>query len=166
VAALAAYQPYDWDAYFKSRVYAVTAHPPSPFEALGWKLVYTATPNSAEAARAKIRHSLDAAFSLGIAGNDKGVVSDVLTGSPAAKAGLGISDTIVAVDNREYSSDVLSDGIKAAQGSSAPIVLIVKRNGIYRTVSIDYHDGPRYPHLVRIDGTPDRLAGIVAPHRP
>jgi len=166
VAALNAYQPYDWDAYFKSRVYAVTAHPPNPFEALGWKLVYTATPNSAEAARAKFRHSLDAAFSLGIAGNDKGVVSDVLTGSPAAKAGLGIGDTIVAVDSREYSSDVLIDGIKAAQGSSAPIVLIVKRNDIYRTVSIDYHAGPQYPHLVRIDAVPDRLAGIVAPHRP
>jgi predicted metalloprotease with PDZ domain len=166
VAALTAYQPYDWDGYFKSRVYAVAAHPPNPFERLGWKLVYTATPNSAEAARAKARHSLDAAFSLGISGNDKGIVSDVYTGSPAAKAGLGVSDKILAVDSREYSSDVLNDGIKAAQTSNAPIVLIVERNGIFRTVSIDYHDGLRYPHLVRIDGTADRLAGIVAPHRP
>jgi predicted metalloprotease with PDZ domain len=165
VAALDTYQAYDWDGYFKSHVYAVAAHPPNPFEALGWKLVYTATLNSAEAARAKARHSLDAAFSLGISGNDKGTLSDVFTGSPAAKAGLGVSDTIVAVDSREYSNDVLYDGIKAAQASSAPIVLIVKRNGIFRTVSIDYHDGLRYPHLVRIDGTPDRLAGIVAPHR-
>jgi predicted metalloprotease with PDZ domain len=165
VAALDAYQPYDWDGYFKARVYAIAPHPPDPFERLGWKLVYTATPNSAEAARAKVRHSLDAAFSLGLSGSDKGTLSDVLTGSPGAKAGLGIGDTIVAVDGREYSSEVLIDGIKAAQGTNAPIVLIVKRNGLFRTVSIDYHDGPKYPHLVRIDGTPDRLAGIVAPHR-
>jgi predicted metalloprotease with PDZ domain len=165
VAALTAYAPYDWDGFFKSRVYDIAPHPPSPFEALGWKLTYTATPNSAEAARAKARHSLDTSFSLGLAGNDRGVVSDVLTGSPAATAGLGIGDTLVAVDGREYSSDVLTDAVKAAQSSSGPIVFIVKRNALYRTVSIDYHGGLRYPHLVRIDGTPDRLAGIVAPHR-
>ena len=31
-----------------------------------------------------------------------------------------------------------------------------------RTVEIDYHDGPRYPHLQRIDGTPDYLSRILA----
>lgn len=165
VAALNAYQPYDWDAYFKTRVYTVAPHPPDPFERLGWKLAYTATPSAFEAARAKARHSLDAAFSLGITGNDKGMLSDVLTGSPAAAAGLGIGDTIVAVDNREFSPEVLADGIKAAQGTNVPIALIVKRNGLFRTVSIDYHGGPKFPHLVRIDGTPDRLNAILAPHR-
>ncbi len=165
VAALSAYQPYDWDAYFKTRVYEIAPHPPNPFERLGWKIVYTAVPNSTEMERAKARHSLDAAFSLGIVGNDKGVLSDVLQGSPAAKAGLGYGDTIVAVDNREYSSEELTTALKTAQTSSAPIALIVKHNGIFRTVSIAYHDGPRYPHLVRIEGTPDGLSAIIAPHR-
>jgi hypothetical protein len=45
------------------------------------------------------------------------------------------------------------------------MVLIVKRGHIFRTVSLDYHGGPKYPHLVRIDGVPDRLTAILAPHR-
>jgi len=29
-------------------------------------------------------------------------------------------------------------------------------------VRIDYHDGPRYPHLERVEGTPPRLDDILA----
>ena len=165
VAALSAYQPFDWDGYFKTRVYAIAPHPPSPFERLGWKLVYTDKPNSAEAARQKRRHALDAAYSLGIAGSEKGLLSEVRTGSPAAKGGLGVGDEIVAVDAREFSPDVLDEELKSAASSSAPLAFIVKRGNIFRTVSVDYHGGPRHPHLVRIEGVPDRLAAIVAPHR-
>jgi hypothetical protein len=35
-----------------------------------------------------------------------------------------------------------------------------------RTVAIDYHDGERYPHLERIDGTPDYLDEITKPLTP
>ncbi len=89
----------------------------------------------------------------------------MLTGSPAARGGLGIGDTIVAIEGREFSADVLDDEVKAAKGRTAPIVMIVKKNALYRTVSIDYHGGNRYPHLVRIPGTPDRLEALAAPHR-
>jgi predicted metalloprotease with PDZ domain len=165
VAALNAYQPYDWDAYFKSHVYSIAPHPPSPFEALGWKLVYNDTPNAAMAARQQARHFTDAALSLGISGDRMGRLSEVVSGSPAARAGLGVGDTIVAVNSREYETDILTEEIKAAERSREPIVMILKRNGIFRTVSIDYHGGLRYPHLVRINGAPDRLSVIVAPHR-
>jgi len=57
------------------------------------------------------------------------------------------------------------DIIKAAEHSTAPIVMIVKRNDLFRTVSIDYHGGLRYPHLTRIEGTPDGLTAIMAAHR-
>jgi hypothetical protein len=43
--------------------------------------------------------------------------------------------------------------------------MIVKRNDLFRTVSIDYHGGLRYPHLTRIEGTPDGLTAIMAAHR-
>jgi predicted metalloprotease with PDZ domain len=165
VAALAAYQPFDWDGYFKARVYAIAPHPPNPFERLGWKIAYTDKLNSAEEARQKRRHGLDAAYSLGIAGNEKGLLSEVRTGSPAAKGGLGVGDTLVAVDGREFSSDVLEEELKNAASASAPLAFIVKRGSIFRTVSVDYHGGPRHPHLVRIDGVPDRLSAILAPHR-
>ena len=165
VAALNAYQPYDWDTYFKSRVYVIAPHPPDPFDELGWKLVYTAVEAPAAAAREKKRHTVDAAYSLGFNVGAKAELSDVIAGSIAARAGLGVGDTIVAVDDREYDPEVLVDELKAARTSTAPLSFIVKRNAIFRTVPIDYHGGPKYPHLVRIDGTPDRLAAILAPHR-
>jgi hypothetical protein len=33
----------------------------------------------------------------------------------------------------------------------------------YRTLSIEYYDGPRYPHLVRIEGRPDTLSAVFSP---
>ena len=165
VNALQAYQPYDWDAYFRARVYAIAPHPPSPFEKLGWKIVYDETPSPAEAAMATRRHSFDAPLGLGLVGTDKGLITDALVGLPAARAGLGYGDQIVAVDGREFSADVLKDEIKAAKATSGPIVLIVKRNDLYRTVAVEYHGGLRYPHLVRVENTPDRLTALLAPHR-
>jgi hypothetical protein len=29
-------------------------------------------------------------------------------------------------------------------------------------VPVDYHEGLKYPHLVRVDGTPDYLSEIIA----
>jgi predicted metalloprotease with PDZ domain len=165
VAALGAYQPYDWNAYFRSRVYAVAPHPPDPFGRLGWKVEYTSEMSAAEKTRRKLRHSLDEHYSIGFVANDMGVISDVLTGSAADKAGLAPSDTIVAIDEREFAADELDGELKAAQKTTAPLRLIVKRGHIFRALTVDYHDGPKYPHLVRIDGTADRLAAILAPHR-
>jgi predicted metalloprotease with PDZ domain len=165
VAALTNYQAYDWDGYFKTHVYAIAPHPPNPFEALGWRVVYNDQPNVASLEQQLQRHNVSAAFSLGFSGDPIGRLTDVLTGSPAAKAGLGVGDTLVAVDARTFSPMVLNDAIKAAEHETGPIVLIVKRNDLFRTVSIDYHGGLRSPHLVRIEGTPDGLSAIVAPHR-
>lgn len=165
LAALGAYAPYDWASYFNARVFSIALHPPSPFEKLGWHLVYTDTPSALATERTKRFHGFDAAYSLGIVGDAKGTLGDVHTGSPAALAGLGIGDTLVAVDNREFSGDVLEDELKADKKAGTPLQLIVKREGIFRTVTVDYHDGPKYAHLVRLDGVPDKLAAIVAAHR-
>ncbi len=165
VAALTAYQPYDWDGYFKAHVYSVAPHPPDGFERLGWKIVYTDEMGAAAKERARTRHSFDARYSIGVSASSSGTVSDVLTDSPAAKAGLAPSDTIVAVDNREFASDDFDGELKADEKTTAPMVLIVKRGHIFRTLTLNYHGGPKYPHLVRIDGTPDRLTAILAAHR-
>jgi predicted metalloprotease with PDZ domain len=165
VAALSDYAPGDWNAYFQSRVYGLAAHPPDGFEKLGWRLVYTDVPNLPLARYAKQRHTSPVASGLGITVDDKGLVSDVLTDSPAARGGLGYGDTIVAVDNREFDVDSYAEAVKATKDSTAPLVMIVKRNGLFRTLSIVYRGGLRFPHLERIAGTPDRLSILTAPHR-
>jgi hypothetical protein len=39
----------------------------------------------------------------------------------------------------------------------------VENTEYYRTVSLDYFDGPRNPHLVRDAGKPDLLSDIIKP---
>jgi hypothetical protein len=36
----------------------------------------------------------------------------------------------------------------------------------FRTVRLDYHGGLRYPHLERVEQTPDRLSAILAARVP
>jgi hypothetical protein len=38
--------------------------------------------------------------------------------------------------------------------------LLVENAEYYRAVTLDYADGERYPHLARIDSTPDRIGDI------
>ncbi len=68
----------------------------------------------------------------------------------------------MAVNGQDYSGDALKSAIAAAKGSRTPIRLLLKYQGSFRTVSVDYHGGLQYPHLVRVDGTPDYLSEIGA----
>jgi predicted metalloprotease with PDZ domain len=89
-------------------------------------------------------------------------INDVRWNGPAFKAGISTGATLVAVNGEAYTRDVLKDAIAAAKGSKAPIQLLLKYQGTYRTVPVDYHDGLQYPHLVRVAGTPDYLGEIIA----
>jgi acyl-coenzyme A synthetase/AMP-(fatty) acid ligase len=83
----------------------------------------------------------------------------------APEARLGFGQKIVAVNGREYSADVLYNAVKEAQQNHRPIELLVEKDDMYRTISIPYYGGLRYPHLVRVTGTPDRLSEVVKPRR-
>ena len=146
--------PYDWKGFFNTWVDQIAIHPPDGFTAEGWKLVFTASPSH------DVRRS-NFWYSLGFNANEANV-SDVRQGGPAWNAGLGISTKLIAVGGRAYSADVLNDALKAAQSSHAPIEILVAHGDVYRTISIPYYDGPRYPHLERIADTPSRLDDILA----
>jgi predicted metalloprotease with PDZ domain len=155
IAGLNAVAPYDWAGFFHTWVDDIAIHPPDGFTADGWKLVYTDKPSH------WVRKN-NFWFSLGFSELD-GIVGDVRQGSPAWNASLGINTKIVAVNGRTYSADVLFDALGEARSTHAPIALLVQRGGVYRSISIPYFEGPRYPHLVRIEGTPDRLTEVVKP---
>jgi predicted metalloprotease with PDZ domain len=155
IDGLNAVLPYDWAGFFHTWIDDIAVHPPDGFTADGWKLVYTAEPSHA------VRKS-DFWYSLGFRAA-MGIVSDVRQGGPAWNASLGIDTKLVAVNGREYSPDVLNEALKEAQKTHAPTVLLVAHGNVYRSISFDYYDGPLYPHLVRIDATPDRLTEVVKP---
>jgi hypothetical protein len=68
---------------------------------------------------------------------------------------------VVGVDGRVYTHDLLEDAIKASKDASAPIILLVVDDDYYRTATIPYHGGERYPHLVRDNSKPDYLDELI-----
>jgi predicted metalloprotease with PDZ domain len=150
VATLDKIQPYDWRGLLTKRLYGVGEPAPlGGFERNGYKLVYTdvQTPIGKQAERA--RKFSDFYYSLGVNIAADGGLSAVRWQSPAFDSGLKIGDAIVAVNGLAYSQDRMKEAVTEAKGSKAPIVLLVKAGEEVRTVSIDYHDGLRYPHLVK-----------------
>ncbi|UZK65786.1 M61 family metallopeptidase [Sphingomonas sp. M1-B02] len=136
--------PHDWRTLLDMRVNQVSERAPlGGFERNGYKLVYSDVPNKATA-----KAAVDLAYSLGLTLGAKGITG-VIWDSPAFNAGISLGDEIVAVNGRGYSGDRLKDAVKAAKGSKEPIKLMLKSGDRFREVSIDYHDGLRYPHLVK-----------------
>ena len=159
-ASLSAICSFDWHGFFETRVYQVNSKPPTDgLEAAGWRLVYNATPNSVYAA--VLPDSYDGAHSIGMYVKKDGTISDVLPGTPAYDAALGPHMTILAVDGRVYSTDVLNESI--AHPREGKISLIVRNFDSVETREIHYAGGVRYPHLEPIPGRHDYLSEILAP---
>jgi len=68
---------------------------------------------------------------------------------------------VVGVNGRVFTPDLLGVAIKDAKDSTKPITLLVVVDEFYRTCTINYHDGPRYPHLVREADKPDYLDELI-----
>lgn len=166
VAALNGVAKDDWASFLRARV--DTNQPPllSGIAASGWKLVYTDQQSAYEkqydSRPEPSRHMYNFAWSIGLTMNDKGEINDVRWGGPAFKAGVSTGATLAAVNGQTYSRDVLKSAIATAKDSKTPIQLLLKYQGGYRTVPVDYHGGLQYPHLVRIEGTPDYLSEMIA----
>ncbi|MGG6462931.1 M61 family metallopeptidase [Solilutibacter silvestris] len=166
VATLNGVVPYDWASYLRDRLDGRVPFA-NTIESTGWKLVYKDEPNAAAKAggRRGGGGGGDFVYSIGLALDKDGKVGEARWDSPAFNAGIGTGNTIVAVNDVEYSKDALSDAIKAAKADKAPIRLLVKDFNQYRNVSLDYHDGLRYPALERIPNTQDYLTDIFSPKK-
>ena len=70
-----------------------------------------------------------------------------------------------AVNDQKFSIANLHEAILSAEKTKAPIKLLLKREDEFITVTLDYHGGLRYPHLERVEATPDRLDQILAPSK-
>ena len=68
---------------------------------------------------------------------------------------------VIAVNGRRFSPDVLSDALKINKGTSNPLELLIENTEYYKTYRLDYHDGSKYPHLVRDESRPDVLSDIL-----
>ncbi len=166
VAALDGVAKYDWASYLHARVDAIDPPLLDGLAGSGWKLVYTDQESDFEkqynSRPESPRHLYNFTWSIGLTMAGKGLVNDVRWDGPAFKAGVSTGATVVAVNGQDYSDEVLKNAITAARSDKAPILLLLKFQGGYRTVPVDYHGGLQYPHLVRVAGTPDYLSEIIA----
>ena len=165
IAALNAVQPYDWASFLAARMDAIAPHPPSAFTDSGYALTWEDKPSAFEKLQNGERKSLDLWWSLGIQARKDGTITDVLTDSPAGRAGIGPGLKIVAINERTLKDQDQIDSALRAGRVGTPIRLLVTGGDVYRTVSLDYRGGPRYPHLERVASTPDVLGAFAKPLR-
>jgi predicted metalloprotease with PDZ domain len=169
VKALNTVQPYDWAGFFRTRVYEVSPNvPENGFTQGGYRLVYNDNePEWLE--KAERVHGASFASSLGFSVKSErspdshGSLDNVWWDSLAFKAGITPDMQLQAVNDQNYTAAVLRETILAAERTKEPIKLLFKRGDEFVTVSLDYHGGMRYPHLERVETTPDRLDAILAP---
>ena len=86
---------------------------------------------------------------------------DTVEGMLAAKAGIGPGMKVVAVNGQRFTADRLSDALKAGKRQLDPLELLVENTDYYKIYKLDYHDGEKYPHLVRDESKPDVLTEII-----
>lgn len=160
VAALNAVAPYDWANFLDQRIRTPGQAPPlAGFEKGGYTLIYREEPNIHDRQREAGTNSLDLSFSLGLTLDKDGVVSDVIWNGIAFAADIVNGAKIVAVNGRDYSNERMKEAITLAK-TSGTLDLLIARGGRYRSVTLNYKDGLRYPHLVKngnSEGLIDRL---------
>jgi predicted metalloprotease with PDZ domain len=156
--------PYEWAKFLRDRL--DTYGPDAPLGGItngGWRLDYDENQSEIGKNTEKDHHSVDARFSLGLALEEKGAIRDVIIDSPAWKAGIAPGMELVAVNGRRFNPDILKEAIKATKGNGSNIELLVANGDFFKTYTIDYHQGERYPHLVRDESKPDILSDIIKP---
>jgi predicted metalloprotease with PDZ domain len=164
VSGLNAVVPNDWATFLRTRLDSNELHAPeiAGINVLsGYKLTYTDKPNYWS--QLEETDGLNARYSLGLTVASTGSIGDVILGGVADKAGLAPGFQIIAVNGRAFTPGLLRAAIQEAKGSGPAISLIVENTSYFQTISIDYHDGEKYPQLERVDNAPDRLDDILAP---
>ncbi len=165
---------YDWRKFLDERVYQVHGEVPmNGFTQGGYKLAYSDHRPEWIAQRERESGYLDLSTSLGFSvgearGRAAGAgsrVSNVWWDSPAYKAGITPNMEIIAVNGTAFEGKVLNAAILKAEKEKKPIELQFRDGDTYKTFSMAYYDGMRYPSLERVDGTPDRLNDILQPSK-
>ena len=162
---------YDWTTFLHDRIDVPNPHADlAGIEQGGYKLVYTDKPSASERTMASARGpragGLNVWYSLGMRLGADGTIADIRWNGPADKARLAPGMKIIGVNDTTFSSDALKTAIDDAKSKPAPIHLLTQIQDHISTADIDYHDGERYPSLLRVDGTPAYLDDITKPLAP
>ena len=152
----------DWGTFLRERLDSNDAHAPlGGLQNGGYRLSYSDKPNLWSAMEDSQRGSVEFWYSLGLHVGSSGILTDVLKGGVADKAGFGPGMKIVAVNGRAFTPAILRQGVRDARGAGSAIEVITEESSYFKVLRLEYHGGERYPVLKKIDGTPERLDSIL-----
>ena len=164
-AALGAVQPYDWRGFWHERLERLRSGAPlEGLEASGWQMTFGNVPSTMQKGYDARERRTDLRYSLGFLVADEGaLISDVIPGSPADAAGVSPGSTLVALDGRKWSKDLLHDSLREPRASGGRTTLLLERDDVFRSFDLAYEGGERYPQLQRNERIPDLLSEIAHP---
>jgi predicted metalloprotease with PDZ domain len=158
VGALNEVATFDWATFFHQKLDSTSPETPvGGIENGGWKVTYDGEAAKLEGRRGNPGY----AYSIGLQLGADGTVTDSMVGSPAYDAGISSGMKVLGVNGRVYTPELLEDAVKTSKDSQQPITLLVLIDEYFRTCTINYHGGARYPHLVREDGKANYLDELI-----
>lgn len=129
---------------------------------LGYRLQYSSKPSKFLTQREKDREGVNANDSLGLSFGDTGRIVGIVPGMAGDKAGLAPGTMVQGVNGKKFSPQRMKDAI-ADSVTTRKIELLLLEGDSFRTVTLDYADGPKYLELVRDESKPDLLGEILKP---
>ncbi|HVI53938.1 MAG TPA: hypothetical protein VM621_02660 [Luteibacter sp.] len=154
--------PNDWATFLRSRLDGHEAGEAiGGLEREGYRLVFDGTPSDYVRQSEIDAGARDFSSAIGLGIGKGGVVKAVSWNGPAFRAGFAPGARIDAVNGQAYTPERLEDALKAA--TPAPVQLTTTMDGTSSTVVLRPTGPLRYPHLQRIEGTPDRLRTLLTP---
>jgi predicted metalloprotease with PDZ domain len=166
VKGLNAVMPYDWRGFWTERLNRVSAQAPlEGLAASGWRLTFVDRPSAGQKGDASLEKATDLRYSLGFTLKDEGaIITEVVPGTPADTAGIAPDSTLIAVNGRRYTKDILQDALNAGGAQVRTIRLLIQKDELFQTYDLHYAGKSRYPRLERDASVPDLLTPILAPH--
>ncbi len=157
-------EDYDWATLIQSWVEEPIEHLPLKFlEGLGYRLQYATEASQLLSDRETDRHYSSAQDSLGMSVNSDGkITGSIVPGMPADEAGLAPGMEIVGVNGHKFTTGRFKDAI-ADSVTRHGIELLLLDGDKFRTVTVEYDDGPKYLELVRDESRSDLIEAIFKP---
>ena len=86
----------------------------------------------------------------------------MIPGKAADKAGIGPGMKVIAVNDRRLTADRLQDAVAATAKDKQKLRLLVENQEYFKTVTLGYSEGSRYPYLTADTSKTDYLSAIFA----
>jgi predicted metalloprotease with PDZ domain len=163
-AALQRIAPNDWATFLRSPLDGHDAqHAVDGLEHEGYRLVFDSTPSEYFRQSEIDAAARDFSSAIGLTVGKGGVVKTVTWSGPAFRARFAPGARIDAVNGQAYTPEVLEAALKSVGPGNLQVTTTM--DGMTSTTTLQPTGPLRYPHLQRIDGTPDRLGALLTPRR-